>query len=74
MYIKQILGCATVSRKECTIAQMRELEATKVVIPQVIKQGGILCTCTYVFVYTSITQGLLWGESELPIALSRSRQ
>lgn len=35
---KRILGCATVSRKDHAIAQTRELEATKVVIPQVLEQ------------------------------------
>ena len=38
---KRILGCATVSRKEHAIAQTRELEATKAVLPQVLEQGGI---------------------------------
>ena len=37
---KRILGCATVSRKEHAIAQTRELEATKAVLPQVLEQGG----------------------------------
>ena len=38
---KRILACATVTRKEHAIAQTRELEATKAVLPQVLEQGGI---------------------------------
>ena len=51
---KRILGCVTVSRREHTIAQTRELEATKVVLPQVIEQihtSTCTCTCDYVYVY-----------------------
>ena len=39
---KRILACVTVSRREHTIAQTRELEATKAVLPQALEQGGIL--------------------------------
>ena len=39
---KRILSCVTVSRREHTIAQTRELEATKAVLPQALEQGGIL--------------------------------
>jgi hypothetical protein len=38
---KRILGCATVSRKEHVITQIRELEATKAVLPSVLEQNGI---------------------------------
>ena len=40
----RIIGCVTLSRKEHAVAQTRELEATKTVVPQVIEKGT---TSTY---------------------------
>ena len=37
---KRILACSTVSRKEHTTAQTRELQCTKEVLPQLLEQGN----------------------------------
>ena len=36
---KRILGCATVSRDEHSVAQTREVACTKLVLPEVLGQG-----------------------------------
>ena len=37
----KIVGIATISRDEHSVAQTRELECTKVVLPQVIDRGEL---------------------------------
>ena len=37
----KIVGISTISRGEHHVAQTRELECTKVVVPQVIARGGL---------------------------------
>lgn len=54
---KRILACATVSRKEHSIAQTRELECTKAVLPQVLEQGGTVYynnIITFICVYLDL--------------------
>ena len=52
---KRILAYVTVSRKERAIAQTRELEATKAVLPQVLEQGGILHACEHLLLVFMVT-------------------
>ena len=44
---KCTLACSTVSRKEHTTAQTRELHRTKMVLPKVLEQGSLLQTRRY---------------------------
>ena len=39
--LREILGICTLSRSDHATAQSRELECTKVVLPQVISQGEL---------------------------------
>ena len=41
----KIIGIATVSRADHPIAQTRELECTKVVVPQVVNRGRLVILC-----------------------------
>ena len=45
----KIVGISTLSRKEHATAQTRELECTKIVLPQVVERGT--CTCIYIIIY-----------------------
>ena len=42
----KIVGISTLSRKEHATAQTRELECTKIVLPQVVERG----TCIYIII------------------------
>ena len=48
----KIVGISTLSRKEHATAQTRELECTKIVLPQVVERGT--CTCIYIIIYIII--------------------
>ena len=45
--IKKVVGISTVSRKEHASAQTREVQCTKLVLPEVIQRGTLSPLCIY---------------------------
>jgi hypothetical protein len=43
---KKIIGMCTISREDHRVAQTRELECTKTVVPQVVARGEFHVSCT----------------------------
>ena len=51
---KKVIGITTLSRKQHSVAQTRELSCTKEVLPQVIARGA-LCVCLCVCIKESVS-------------------
>ena len=67
----KIVGICTVSREQHTIAQTRELECTKIVIPEVISPGIILNEmhgCIYIHPCAGLNVVEIARDIQLPVS------